>query len=151
MTVLHQGLCFINSRDREKKVFVSYFCSTPFPSLSHCFSLVDPCISEVIINLTDSIITFQLSALISSPPRRLNPLLPLFPLPPFPPLIFFFSLLYFLTHFLTSALYFFPKSFVLPLSFLRLFHLKKCSPAKMEGFHCVFLFDKLDNTCLDAL
>lgn len=57
-----------------------YFSSPPSPSLS----LVDPCISEVIINLTDSIITFPLSALIFSPPRRLSPLLPLFPLPPFP-------------------------------------------------------------------
>lgn len=85
------------------------------------------------------------------PTQKIKPPSSSLPSPSFPPTYLFFSLLYFLTHFLTSALYFFPKSFVLPLSFLRLFHLKKCSPAKMEGFHCVILFDKLDNTCLDAL
>ena len=56
-------------RMRAVLCFMSYFSSSPSPRLS----LVDPCISEVIINLTDSIITFPQSALISSPPRRLSP------------------------------------------------------------------------------
>lgn len=152
MTVLHQGLCFINSRDREKKVFVSYFCSTPFPSLSHSLFLSggsmylrgDHQSNRLYYYFSTKCFDFQ-------PTQKIKPPSSSLPSPSFPPTYLFFSLLYFLTHFLTSALYFFPKSFVLPLSFLRLFHLKKCSPAKMEGFHCVFLFDKLDNTCLDAL
>lgn len=152
MTVLHQGLCFIDTQDREKKVFVIYFCSTPFPSLLHSLFLSggsmylrgDHQSNRLYYYFSTKCFDFQ-------PTQKIKPPSSSLPSPSFPPTYLFFSLLYFLTHFLTSVLYFFPKSFVLPLSFLRLFHLKKCSPAKMEGFHCVFLIDKLDNTRLDAL
>lgn len=82
-------------------LFFCYFGLAPSPSVSLFLS----CISEVIINLTDSIITFPLSALIFSPPRRLIPPNPCLLFSSFIPLPSLSSPSYSLTHpasFITS-------------------------------------------------
>lgn len=96
MTVLHQGLCFINSRDREKKVFVSYFCSTPFPSLSHSLFLSggsmylrgDHQSNRLYYYFSTKCFDFQ-------PTQKIKPPSSSLPSPSFPPtyLFFFFALL----------------------------------------------------------
>lgn len=58
---------------KEKELCESFFMSYFHLPLPHSLCLLDPCISEVIINLTDSIITFALSALIPQPTQKIKP------------------------------------------------------------------------------
>lgn len=93
MTVLHQGLCFIDTRDREKKVFVSYFCSTPFPSLLHSLFLSggsmylrgDHQSNRLYYYFSTKCFDFQ-------PTQKIKPSSSSLPSPSFPPTYLFFRL-----------------------------------------------------------